>query len=264
MKTHDHNTAVGSIRVLLGLTQQELAESLCISRSLLSMVEIGKRSLPPLSQATLMKMDKTADKIPMEERDDVQHRAARSLSTRKVYNRVNRSVRRNLSFKAALAREAAAGEDVFTAPGVAADINAVSYDGGLALPGLDSREACIALSNMQMIQKETLEHQLQHMLLEREAALVKGRELGILLTLTVSMIDIRDEAIARLPPGRQQKNGIIKKAKLFYKKLLLERQLEGYDSSSILLREHRINIAEGHLRILKEYMDAVQRRMEAL
>jgi transcriptional regulator with XRE-family HTH domain len=260
MEQYHHNTAVGLIRVQLGLTQQQLADSLGVSRSLLSMVELGKRSLPQLCQATLMKMDKTVDKIPVEEREKLRRTATSGANAARAMNRVKRPAAGNVSLKEEVDGTAAIAASGVRLTRLSNDKKVVPDDDPLFLPAL-TREEYIALLKKQWIQKETLEHQLQHMLLEREAALVKGKELGALLQLEITIMDTLEQAITGATPGRKQKDQKIKHAKLYYKRLLLERQLERYDAGTILLREQRINTTEGRLRILNEYIHAVERRI---
>ena len=73
-------------RCRLGITQQQLANSLGISRSLLAMAETGKRKLPQSAMAYLQEMQVIAQQLPVPE--PVTRRRVMGFVPLKEYNRI--------------------------------------------------------------------------------------------------------------------------------------------------------------------------------
>jgi transcriptional regulator with XRE-family HTH domain len=234
-----HEAAAGfaSLRLYLGLTQQEFADRLGISRSLLAMTETGKRSLPASAQKLLLGLHHATAHMPVPETGFLLEKKRGRLSPNgRVHNRLNK-------------------------PEWQRDIARLPE---LTSGGNQDRAECAALIRMQVVQKETLQQQLQYMMQEREAALAKEQELAAQLNLTGSLIEIAGKRIIGYDSPLKKKNAEIGKAKLGHKKLLLERQLMRYNPPSILEREFRINVIERYIAVVAEILEALQQRMNEL
>jgi transcriptional regulator with XRE-family HTH domain len=256
---HAHNAGISSLRLQLGMTQQEFADSLGISRSLVGMAEIGVRSLPAATRPLLMGLHQlTGQLAPVETGYRRERRKGRS-ATAKRYNRVDKMARqRNMP----LLQTAGTRQEDQSALPIDNSSTAKSYTAGIN--AILTRDECLQMIQLQSVQKQVLQQQLQYRVQERETAGVKGQELASLLTYMSAMVDIEDRHMISLKVPLSQKNAAIRKAKFQHKKLLLERQLMRFNTSALLLRELKINIAEKQLSELREMLEALEQRMAEL
>ena len=244
------STHIASIRVLLGITQQQLANSLGVSRSLVAMAETNKRALPSAALPLLKGMNQIAATIP------------EPVNTRRTayrYNRVRHSTRTE-SLRGA--RVAASTLATKWQPAMTSYNKPLQEQNNYSIGLLKTKGDCEQLLNSLLIQKAGRHHELQFLQLERETAAAKGTELSAQLLVVNALLEAGQRLVSTYPQSPAIKKWELRNAKYHYKKLLLEHKMENFTEASLLQRELRINITEKRLLETDRVIDAVSRQME--
>jgi DNA-binding XRE family transcriptional regulator len=251
----DHSSPhIAAVRVLLGITQQQLANSLGVSRSLVAMAETNRRALPATALPLLKGMKQIAATIP----EPVYTRGSSRTAHR--YNRVRHSARTNRF------REVMVGTGNSTTkwqqPSMAAynQPEPPHYNYSTAL--LKDRHNCQELLNNLLIQKAFGQQQLQYLCLERETAGTRSLELAGKLERVNALWQAGQQLVSQYPQSPAMKKWLLRNAEYHYKKLLLEHKMENFTAVALLQRELRINIMEKRLVETERVIDTVSRRME--
>ena len=247
------------IRLQLGLTQQQLADNLGISRSALAMAETGRRAFPAFALPILQKMVPIANKMPAPENNGNRKRTL----VKDGNNRVNESSRLHSCCKKPFVtgQSSIAGSCSATArTKYTALATPVSFSTHL----LQSHADCQNLVNRLFIKKDRLQGQLAYMQLEAATAVNRGKELAAELFVVNSIIPANLDIIAAFPlyPGKRKLEH--RNAKLQCKKLQLEDRLAHFDAAAMVLREYTINVMIKQLEMLQQLIDAIQNRRKAL
>jgi transcriptional regulator with XRE-family HTH domain len=258
MMQHNHSMDIPYLRVQLGLTQQQLADSLGISRSLVAMAETNRRSLPRKAMPLVLGMHRLAAKMPLRREINVK----RGRAGTRVYNRVHRSSRLTSLRKAPIVLPNTVTEQRQHGPIKYATVQLGTRPFNVHL--LNCLEDCEALLDNMLMQKERTAFQLQYLQMEAGLAEEKGRELTGRLTLLCALLRVGQQNVLKYPESPNRKKWEIKNAKLYYQKLLLEQQMEAFNAAAALQRERNINITEGRLQLLDRFIGTVRQRMEEL
>lgn len=242
-------SGMAMVRVDLGITQQQLADTLGISRALVGMAERGTRRLPKRAMDYLHSLRRVAEQNPPTV--VISRRKRPSVATRRpAYNRIPFSSR----------REKIAGSHIATLN----NFKSVLSEAELRMVGENLKEymlktgkkqpeaadACRQLLLM-LEQKEAFTLCRVKMLeLEKEAAPAKAREIKESLVVITARLKAYRQAYREHPGLRK---GFRKKiAGLYLKKLTASGQLEKFNRPA--MQRKKQEIAE-----LKEFLDRVRK-----
>jgi transcriptional regulator with XRE-family HTH domain len=242
-------------RARLGITQQQLANSLGISRSQLAMAETGKRKLSGSAMDYLEKMHAIAKQLPMPEL--VTRRRVAGFAALKVYNRIAPKTVRRLPVPAhKIVRQHSANNHPLTATPtnytMLQHVNLTHYKAGAiqAKPGIANEPGLKA-------QQQQLRCRLQYLQLEQKNA----ARLSFLFTAYLKGFDIRiacrEELLLQYPKYRSRNKWIGQKLFLAWKRSELKQKLLRYDDAAMEERDRVIERLAGELKRLEKTIDSM-------
>lgn len=217
-------SALAMVRVQLGITQQQLADTLGLSRALIAMAERGSRRLPDRARDYLNKLREIAQQhpqlvgVPLKKRRSV-------ASIRPAYNRISFSSRRCQAAGAPIAtvipsKSILSAEEVREAGKKLKD--RFLHTG--KQPG--SADACRELLKVLQLKSELASQRLQTLELELAAAPGRATELKGQLTLLNARLKAARYCSKNFP--LQRKKWRLEIAGLYVKKLRLQDLLEKF------------------------------------
>jgi transcriptional regulator with XRE-family HTH domain len=240
-------------RARLGITQQQLANSLGISRSQLAMAETGKRILSESAMAYLEEMHAIAKQLPIPEL--VTRRRVAGFAALKVYNRIAPKTVRLMRVPAhKIARQRSANNSPLTATPInytmLQHVNLSHYKAGAIqhTPGITNARELKA-------EQQQLRCRLQYLQLEQKNA----TRLSFLFTAYLKGFDIRiacrEELLLQYPNYRSRDKWMGEKLFLAWKRSELKQQLLRYDDETMEKRDRLIARLAGELKRLEEIID---------
>jgi transcriptional regulator with XRE-family HTH domain len=209
-------------RVRLGITQQQLANSLGISRSQLAMAETGKRKLSQSALAYLEKMQAIAKQLPIPE--PVTRRRVTGFVPLKEYNRIAPKVTRNPHQAVAITPCKYSIEDV---PGL------VAYQ---------QQQRC----------------RLQYLQLEKKNAAISSILFAAQLKGFDMRISCRQEFIEKYPTHPLNRKWLGQQLLLACRKAVLKRKSSNCDAGAMRKRDRVIRSLKSELKWLDGIMEQVQ------
>jgi len=225
------------MRIELGITQQQLADILGISRSLLAMAERGHRSLPSTVLPALQQLTGIARKVPYTPKPTRRRRPS-VASKRPAYNRILFSTRRYMEGKSRIVTLHN------SLPILSATELADAAERITQLPYFDSNGAgfsliaCRELLHTLQQKRETLQCRIEVLELDKAAARERGLGLKIDLTVIKAQLKAYRQYVKENPLSRKSMRKRI--AVDYVKKLELMAQLEKYNKPAILKRKQLI------------------------
>ena len=249
------------VRIDLGITQQELGDTVGVSRQWISMAEGGTRRMPPRAMEYLQKLMEIASQNPPAAA--ITKRKRPSVATqRPPYNRVRFSARSgNLAieqiatlnrYRSVLSKE----ELQLTGERLKERMRNSGQKDPTALGS--NRELLCTLEQKFALTKARLEVE------ELEKAAAPGRALDIkanLLSLKAKLKAHR-ETYKKHPPLRKQHRSKI--ARLYVKKLNLQEQLEKFNRTSMVKRKQVINEIKGALKDQEALAATIRKAIEKM
>jgi transcriptional regulator with XRE-family HTH domain len=237
-------SALAFIRMDLGITQQELADTVGISRALVAMAERGTRRLPEKARDYLEKLRVIAVKYPPAARVSKKKRPS-IASLRPLYNRVPFSTRSGKNANVHIATIAgslsvlSANELLLTADRLKEKL----YNEGRKVA--TALDACHQLL-LSLEQKSQLTARRMEMLaVENAAAPERAMELKVRLILLKVRLKQSRQIYKAYPVLRKRYRARI--AKLYVTKLYLEDKREKFNRPAVLKRKQLIADLQGEL-----------------
>jgi hypothetical protein len=246
MRSHFDLSVTACLRLHLGLTQQQLADSLGMSRSALAMAETGRRPMPEFAEPLLRQMMTVAIKMPIPQFNNWRH------------NRVHPSARLHTHTKKSFVTRQSSIAASYTAPALTRYGSGNSSRPSFSVQLLESQAHCQQLIDSLSVKKERLRYQLQYLHLEATIAVKRGKEISAQLTYVNTMIQSNLVIMEQFPTHKRKLEH--RNAKLYCKKLLLEDRLEHFDAASMILREYTINVMVKQLEVLQHLIDSIENR----
>lgn len=254
-------SGMAMVRIELGITQQQLADTLGISRSLVAMAERGLRSLPERGRQYLDKLLDIARRMPPNPATTGLRRRTKDRG-RPAYNRVKFSTRRNK-----------AGDMLSV---TIRDIEPLLSAGELHLTGQNLKnrllkegkkhtspaDACRELLGALEHKGETLRTRIDYLEMDISAARIRREDLSASLFLIKAQLKA-DRKVAREHPS-QRKKYRRKIALLYVKKLTLQQQLEKYNRPAMLKRREVITGLQCQLEEQRAIYERIGERLKQM
>jgi len=258
MKPDVHLPDIAGMRLLLGLTQQELANSAGISRSALALAETGRRPMPAVVQPLLRQMMVIAATMPDA---GTSRRVKRpGKQPRRTNNRVCNSTRLYTVTKKRIVTAQPSTSTSCTRKAMTTYTSRSTPISNFSTHLLQSASDCRQLLDSSAIKKARLQGWLAYRQLEARAAVTRGQELSVQLTLVNTMLQVNQALIEKYPYAASKRKLEHRNAKLHCKRLVLEDRLEHFDAAAMLLREYNINVLVKQLELLEELISGVEKR----
>jgi transcriptional regulator with XRE-family HTH domain len=241
-------------RARLGITQQQLANSLGISRSQLAMAETGKRKLSGSAMDYLEKMHAIAKELPIPEL--VTRRRIAGFVPLKEYNRVTAKAIRLLPVSA---NNRVRQYSIVNSPSTTAPINYTMQQHIMLTfykaDAMQQAAPSVAEETGLKVQQQQLRCRLQYMQLEQKNA----AELSMIFTAQLKCFDIRialrEASILQYPKPRLQRKWLGEKLFLAWKRSLLEKKSMQYDAEAMEERDAVIERLAGELKWLEKIIN---------
>ena len=244
MQTYFSLAETAYMRMHLGLTQQQLANSLGMSRSALAMAEAGLRPMPEFALPFLKEMATIVKKMP-----------APAITTIKRNLRVVKSARwHTLSRQPSVTGQSSTASSYRQALSnyTAGSTKVHSFSTNL----LQSNVECQQLTSRFAVQQERIHYQLEYLQLEATQAINRGKEIKLQLGYVNTMIQCNLQIMDQLPARKRKLEH--RNAKLYCKKLQLEDRLGHFDQVAMVSREYTINTMVRELEVLDKLIAAVE------
>lgn len=247
------------VRIDLGITQQQLADTLGISRAALSMAERGTRHYPQRGLAYLDGLREIAMRIPQAAAPPRRQRPS-VASKRPLYNRIHFSSRNNKADKVHIATVRAL-EPVLSAGEIRAAgerlRDRLYNEGKRAATSQDGqRELLATLEQKTAITKCRLEV----LELEKVAALGRATDIKANLTLITARLKAFRQIYKAYPDMRKRYRRKI--AVLYVKKLRCQEQLEKFNKPAIQKRKLQIEALQLELENQLGLAEHIKKRMD--
>ncbi len=245
------------LRSKFGFTQQQFADTLGVSRSLIAMLETGSRSLPAHARNVYHELISKANEIPFSETMLIK-RGRKPLHSDRLHLHSStvtnfRTTRLSWKKKLALAR-------------MPADLKSPDHAGQL-------RQHCNQLKTIAEC-RELLERMTKHRNdagyylaganIQLNASIKLGKEIEARLTCATVMLDAGNSIMQRLPEGEIRDKQEIANAKNHWLQLKLRHRFKRYSPMAILQLELRINRLERQLELAEECIGLVARKKALL
>jgi hypothetical protein len=261
MKVHFQLSGIVCMRLKLGLTQQQLAISLGISRPALALAETGRRAIPERSQLLLRDMMLIAASMPHPADSGKERRIKKSGEPpRRTHNRVSNGSRLYTVTKKRFVTAQSSTSIICTRPAMTRHASGNASVRNFSTHLLQSPFDCRQLLDGSAIKKARLQGWLAYRQLEARAAVIRGQELTAELTYVNTMLQVNQEIIENYPHAAAKRKLEHRNAKLHCKRLVLEDRLEHFDAAAMVLREYNINVVVKQLELLEELIAAVEKR----
>jgi transcriptional regulator with XRE-family HTH domain len=246
------------MRIELGITQQQLADMIGVSRSLVAMAERGTRSLPGSVLPQLKQLYGIANKVPYTPKSARRQRPSVARQ-RPPYNRIRFSTRTGRSGRVQIVTinnslPILSAQDLqMTAKRMTLRSN---YDSKIQPSGSEaSRELLVTLEQNQA----TLRCRLEVMELDKTAARVKAIEVKAGLMVIKAILKAYRYNFKTYPPQRKKWRKAI--AVTYVKKLELQQRLEKYNKPSIVKRKTLIEQLEQQLHDQQQLAQVIQQSL---
>jgi len=236
------------VRVHIGLTQQQLANSLGISRSTLA--ETGRRPMPASAEPMLLEMRAIAQAMPG---------PAGIYKRNRKNNRVTNQARLHTLTKKPFVTAQPVKSGSCTQPAMTRYPSRANRTSAFSTHLLRHTD-CQTLLNELPIKQDRMRSQLAYLQLETRAAVNRGQELQAQLYCVHTMLQVNRELIEKYPFATGKRKWEHRNAKLHCRRLLLEDRLEHFDAPAMLLREYNINVMIKQLALLEQLVNAVEKR----
>jgi DNA-binding XRE family transcriptional regulator len=263
MKFHVHLSTTACVRVCLGLTQQQLADSLGISRSALAMAETGRRPMPGLALPIIREMMAIAKKMPAEAISGPSRMGIGKIAAG-FNSRVRQASRLARFCKKPFVTGQSSLADHWTKTALAKYTQPDTAQPTFSTHLLQSDADCQQLISRLSVKRSIMGCQLEYLQLEAVTAIKRGKAIACELALVNTLIQANLEIIAAFPLTSTKRKLEHRNAKLYCKKLQLEDRLENFDSLTMVLREHTINTMVKQLEILEKLIAATEKRRVGL
>ncbi len=256
-KRRRHFSSLTMLRGKFGFTQQQFADTLGVSRSLIAMLETGNRSLPAHARDTYHELISKANEIPFSESMLIKrgrkplHAAKLQFQSSTVTN--FRTTRVSWKKKLALARM---------------PVDLKSPDHALQL-----RQNCNQLKTIaeyrELLERMTTHrndaaYYLEGAKIQLNASIKLGKEVEARLTGATVMLEAGNSIMQRLPEGEIRDKQEIANAKNHWLQLKLRHRFKKYSPMAILQMQLRINRLERELEWAEECVGLVARKKALL
>jgi DNA-binding XRE family transcriptional regulator len=253
MKSNVHLSTSAYVRVHIGLTQQQLANSLGISRSTLALAETGRRPMPASAEPMLQDMLAIAKAMPAPSGVDKREGRNNRVSSQAALHTVGKK-----PFVTAQALSSTLSKQ-----GVMTRYPSRIKEGPAFSMHLLGNTDCQDLLHECSIKQGRGQSQLAYLQLEARTAVTRGQELQAQLEYVTTMLQVNRDLIERFPFATGKRKLEHRNAKLHCRRLVLEDRLEHFDAPAMLLREYNINVMVQQLALLEQLITAVEKRKEA-
>ena len=255
MTSHLDLSAMALMRVRLGLTQQQLANSLGFSRSALAMAETGRRPMPAFALPILKEMMAIAKKMPAPQAG---YSNRRNRISKRSNNRVEEAARLHTLIKKPFVTAQRLVTTSYALPALTQYRSGSSQGPAYSTHLLQSDAACKQLIGRCTVKKERKRYQVAYLQLETRIAVNRDKEIKAQLAYVNTMIQSNLEIMHQFPAGKRKLEH--RNARLYCKKLQLEDLLAHFDAGAMVLREHTINVMVKQLKVLQRLIDSVENK----
>lgn len=239
---------VSFARFKLGLTQQELADTLGVSRSLIAMVETGKRKWPPAAHTIYLALCNKAAAINPGEAIEIKkgRKPATAQTIQQTpsvvtnYRRYRWKRRRSMTGRSKNRARLAKAMRYPPPPPVSVD----------QLSPADKQKF------MDMLERKKKGLGCRHAVLEFKKQMIREREqhLSFQLKYVTTMLELSNKLLHTLPPGKVRDRQELNAAVFTVKQIRLKQQLKKYDVVALLQTEFQMNMLKTEIGELEKYL----------
>jgi len=259
MEVHFRWSATACMRVQLGLSQQQLANSLGISRSALALAETGRRPIPEAVQLLLRQMMEVAATMPATGAGNKRRCKKTGALPGRSNNRVRNAARLYTVTKKPFVTAQRSVPGCCKPPAMTRYASVSTSVSNFSTHLLQSPFDCRELLNTSAIKQSRMQGWLAYLELEARAAVIRGKELTAELLYVNTLLQLNQEQIEKYPLSPAKRKLEHRNAKLHCRRLILEDRLEHFDATAMVLREYNINVLVKQLELLEQLTSAVEK-----